>query len=379
MKTFLCAPKRTVDPGHCPRAHRQVGCAHEPPATSVRGAGFVSPCPVVCGGTVKGDTGPSSAPPVSLRTCARLSPAMRTLWTRTRVAASWFPSWTGRSVAWRRPAFGGRACVGADLQAEMCNTQACEKTQLEFMSEQCSQTDGTPLRVSAGNASFYRWGPAEQYSRGDALCRHVCRAIGETFIMRRGDSFLDGTRCVPSGRREDGTLSLCVAGSCRTFGCDGRMDSRQVRDACQVCGGDNSTCSPHHGSFTAGRAREYVTFLTVTRNLTSIFISNRRPLFTHLGEPGRGALTRVSRTASGEAQTPRCPRFGCQLLVQGTRQAGWSLGGPQECGNSYTHGYGLSQKQEATEPERGMPSADLGGLQGVPTRGAHPASASSFN
>uniref|UniRef100_A0A673VT21 Peptidase M12B domain-containing protein n=1 Tax=Suricata suricatta TaxID=37032 RepID=A0A673VT21_SURSU len=201
-----------------------------------------------------------------------------------------------------RPAFGGRACVGADLQAEMCNTQACEKTQLEFMSEQCSQTDGTPLRVSAGNASFYRWGPAEQYSRGDALCRHVCRAIGETFIMRRGDSFLDGTRCVPSGRREDGTLSLCVAGSCRTFGCDGRMDSRQVRDACQVCGGDNSTCSPHHGSFTAGRAREYVTFLTVTRNLTSIFISNRRPLFTHLGEPGRGALTRIP--LSGVTQVP---------------------------------------------------------------------------
>lgn len=50
---------------------------------------------------------------------------------------------------------------------------------------------------------------------GDALCRHMCRAIGETFIVRRGDSFLDGTRCVPHGRREDGTLSLCVSGSCR--------------------------------------------------------------------------------------------------------------------------------------------------------------------
>ncbi|XP_060466300.2 A disintegrin and metalloproteinase with thrombospondin motifs 13 isoform X2 [Panthera onca] len=180
------------------------------------------------------------------------------------------------------PAFGGRACVGDDLQAEMCNTQACEKTQLDFMSEQCSRTDRKPLHLSPGNASFYRWGSAEQYSQGDALCRHMCRAIGETFIVRRGDGFLDGTRCVPSGRREDGTLSLCVSGSCRTFGCDGRMDSQQVRDACQVCGGDNSTCSPRNGSFTAGRAREYVTFLTVTRNLTSIYVANRRPLFTHL-------------------------------------------------------------------------------------------------
>lgn len=50
---------------------------------------------------------------------------------------------------------------------------------------------------------------------GDALCRHMCRAIGESFIVRRGDSFLDGTRCVPSGPPEDGTLSLCVRGSCR--------------------------------------------------------------------------------------------------------------------------------------------------------------------
>lgn len=33
---------------------------------------------------------------------------------------------------------------------------------------------------------------------------------------------------------------------------------------------------------------EYVTFLTVTRNLTSVHITNRRPLFTHLGELARG-------------------------------------------------------------------------------------------
>ncbi|XP_059957503.1 A disintegrin and metalloproteinase with thrombospondin motifs 13 isoform X2 [Mesoplodon densirostris] len=187
-----------------------------------------------------------------------------------------------------RPAFGGHACIGADLQAKMCNSQACEKTQLEFMSEQCAQTNGEPLRLSLGSTSFYRWGTAEQYSRGDALCRYLCRAVGESFIVRRGDSFLDGTRCVPGSPQEDGTLSLCVSGSCKTFGCDGRMASGQVRDVCQVCGGDNSTCRPQNGSFTAGRAREYVTFLTVTPNLTSIYIINRRPLFTHLAVRIRG-------------------------------------------------------------------------------------------
>ncbi|XP_013362013.1 PREDICTED: A disintegrin and metalloproteinase with thrombospondin motifs 13 isoform X2 [Chinchilla lanigera] len=236
-----------------------------------------------------------------------------------------------------RPAFGGRACTGADLQAEMCNTQACEKTQLEFMSEQCAQTDSQPLPLSQGGVTFYHWGAAAQYSQGDALCRHVCWAIGESFIVRRGDRFLDGTRCVPSGPQEDGTLSLCVLGSCRTFGCDGRMDSRQVWDVCRVCGGDNSTCSPRNGSFTGGTAREYVTFLTVTPNMTGVHIVNRRPLFTHLavriqgryvvaGEAGIAPNTthpslledsRVEyRVALAEDQMPRLEEIRIQGAVQ---------------------------------------------------------------
>nr|KAF6482907.1 ADAM metallopeptidase with thrombospondin type 1 motif 13 [Rousettus aegyptiacus] len=196
-----------------------------------------------------------------------------------------------------RPAFGGRACVGADLQAVMCNTQACTKTQLEFMAEQCAQTDRKPLYLSPGNASFYRWGAAVPYSRGDSLCRHMCWAVGESFIVRRGDSFLDGTRCVPSGPREDGALSLCVSGNCRTFGCDGRMDSQQVPDACQVCGGDNSSCSPQNGSFSGGRAGEYVTFLTLGPNLTGVYIANHRPLFTHLAVRVRGRYLVAGNTS----------------------------------------------------------------------------------
>ncbi|XP_052037878.1 A disintegrin and metalloproteinase with thrombospondin motifs 13 isoform X2 [Apodemus sylvaticus] len=196
-----------------------------------------------------------------------------------------------------RPAFGGRACVGEDLQAKMCNTQACEKTQLEFMSEQCAKTDRQPLQLSQGTASVYHWAAAVQHSQGDALCRHMCWAVGENFIVSRGDSFLDGTRCVPSGPRQDGTLSLCLLGSCRTFGCDGRMDSQQVWDVCQVCGGDNSTCSSQNGSFTAGRAREYVTFLIVTPNMTSVHIVNRRPLFTHLAVRIQGHYIVAGKTS----------------------------------------------------------------------------------
>ncbi|XP_058158650.1 A disintegrin and metalloproteinase with thrombospondin motifs 13 [Dasypus novemcinctus] len=198
-----------------------------------------------------------------------------------------------------RPAFGGRVCPGADLQVEMCNAQACGTTQLEFMAEQCAQTDGRPPHPGA---RVYRWGPAAQHSRGDALCGLLCRAVGQRFLARRGDSFLDGTRCVPSGPWR-GDLSLCVAGGCRAFGCDGRMDSGRVWDVCQVCGGDNSSCSLRSSSFSAGRAREYVTFLTVTPNLTSVYVANRRPLFTHLAVKvgGRYVVAGESRPSPSTA------------------------------------------------------------------------------
>ncbi|XP_069438153.1 A disintegrin and metalloproteinase with thrombospondin motifs 13 isoform X12 [Ovis canadensis] len=292
-----------------------------------------------------------------------------------------------------RPAFGGRACVGSDLQAEMCNTQACETTQLEFMSEQCAQTDGEPLHLSpGGSTSFYRWGTAEQYSKGNALCRHVCRAVGESFMVRRGDRFLDGTRCVLGDPQEDGALSLCVSGSCRTFGCDGRMDSGQVRDVCQVCGGDSSTCRPQNGSFTAGRAREYVTFLTVTPNLTSISVINRRPLFTHLVKvhgryivAGNGSISastsypsllednRVEyRVTLSEDQLPRREEIRIRgptrddMEIQVYRRYGEEYGSPAHPDITFTYFQPEQRRAWAWAPLRGPCSVSCGaGLRQV--------------
>ncbi|XP_072488956.1 A disintegrin and metalloproteinase with thrombospondin motifs 13 isoform X2 [Notamacropus eugenii] len=187
-----------------------------------------------------------------------------------------------------RPAFGGRDCAGADIKAELCNTQACEKTQLEFMSEQCAATDGKPLYLTAGVPTFYSWKSAAQYSQGNDLCKHICWAVGKNFIVSRGESFLDGTRCVPTDHQAEGTTSLCVMGRCRAFGCDGRMDSGHVKDVCQVCGGDNTTCSRVSGSYTGGSAQEYVTFLTIPPNFTTVHITNQKPLFTHLAVKVRG-------------------------------------------------------------------------------------------
>ncbi|KAL6085450.1 hypothetical protein STEG23_004652 [Scotinomys teguina] len=232
-----------------------------------------------------------------LRMYARLYPATQTPWTKAAAAASSFLSWMGQNVVWRRVHAVSHWQGSCLYLSSASSGQACEKTQLEFMSEQCAQTDSQPLHLSQGSASFYHWDAAVQYSQGNTLCRHMCWAVGESFIVSRGDSFLDGTRCVPSSPREDGTLSLCVLGSCRTFGCDGRMDSQKVWDACQVCGGDNSTCSSQNGSFTAGRAREYVTFLTVTPNMTSVHIVNRRPLFTHLAVRIQGHYIVAGKTS----------------------------------------------------------------------------------
>ncbi|XP_031747422.1 A disintegrin and metalloproteinase with thrombospondin motifs 13 isoform X1 [Xenopus tropicalis] len=181
-----------------------------------------------------------------------------------------------------RPAFGGRACEGSNLQAEMCNTQVCSSTQIGFMNEQCSDTDTKPLYLSPGIPSFYKWTSAVGFVDGKALCQYMCRAQGKSFIVARGKSFLDGTRC-ETNKEANAKLGLCVAGSCRVFGCDGVMGSGMVKDQCGVCGGDNSTCNRIHGSFSEGKAGEYVSFLTLPPGSTSLKVTNQKPVFTHLG------------------------------------------------------------------------------------------------
>ncbi|XP_068105317.1 A disintegrin and metalloproteinase with thrombospondin motifs 13 isoform X2 [Hyperolius riggenbachi] len=180
-----------------------------------------------------------------------------------------------------RPAFGGRDCEGVALQAQICNTQECEKSQLDFMAEQCAATDDKPVILSAGVNSFYRWISAAGLVQGDTLCHYMCRAQGMNFMVRRGDSFADGTRC-ETGAEESGGYNVCIAGKCKVIGCDGVMDSGKGADQCGECGGDNTTCSRVSGSFTEGKAGDYVTFLTVPAGATSVRVTNQKPLFTHM-------------------------------------------------------------------------------------------------
>ncbi|MED6286602.1 hypothetical protein CHARACLAT_007748 [Characodon lateralis] len=181
-----------------------------------------------------------------------------------------------------RPAFGGNDCEGPDIEAELCNQQPCKRTQLEFMAEQCSQTDLQPLYLLPNTASFYKWIPTIGFVKGDEQCRYMCQSDRENFMVSRGSCFVDGTRCESESLTSYGTTAACLQGRCQLFGCDAVLHSRKVWDVCGVCGGDGSTCILKSDSYSGGRAKEYTTFLTLPVNATQVHIVNRAPVFTHL-------------------------------------------------------------------------------------------------
>ncbi|XP_061762864.1 A disintegrin and metalloproteinase with thrombospondin motifs 13 isoform X2 [Nerophis ophidion] len=181
-----------------------------------------------------------------------------------------------------RPAFGGNGCVGLDIVAELCNLQPCQRTQLDFMAEQCSKTDLQPVYLHPGQASFYTWVPAVGFSQGDEQCRYMCQSKGDAFIVSRGSQFADGTRCEPDDQPLSGSTAACLRGKCQLFGCDGVLHSGKVNDACGLCGGDGSSCTITSDSYNRGRAKEYITFLSLPLNATQVYIINRAPLFTHM-------------------------------------------------------------------------------------------------
>ncbi|XP_028312307.1 A disintegrin and metalloproteinase with thrombospondin motifs 13 isoform X2 [Gouania willdenowi] len=154
-----------------------------------------------------------------------------------------------------RPAFGGHECVGPETEAELCNQQNCERSQLDFIAEQCSQTNLHPLYLQPNTASFYSWIPAVEFTKGDEQCRHMCQSDGESFIVSRGSQFVDGTRCEPDSVPPLGNTAACLRGKCQLFGCDGVLHSGKQNDVCGVCGGDGSSCRLRVGAYSGGQAK----------------------------------------------------------------------------------------------------------------------------
>uniref|UniRef100_A0A670KEL6 ADAM metallopeptidase with thrombospondin type 1 motif 13 n=1 Tax=Podarcis muralis TaxID=64176 RepID=A0A670KEL6_PODMU len=194
----------------------------------------------------------------------------------------------GGVVARRRHVFWGGLCSKGPFDLSPLPQPCPMTTQVGFMDEQCALTDMKPLYLSLEFPSFYKWVSAVGYTKGDAMCKHMCRASGKNFMVSRGDRFTDGTRCELSSPAEETAVGLCVMGSCRMFGCDGRMDSVKRMDMCRVCGGDNTTCFGVKDSYAEGKSREYVTFLRLPPNTTMVHVVNQNPLFTHLGVKVQG-------------------------------------------------------------------------------------------
>ncbi|KAG8447486.1 hypothetical protein GDO86_014835 [Hymenochirus boettgeri] len=114
--------------------------------------------------------------------------------------------------------------------------------------------------VSAVHGDWSNWSPLSHY---------MCRAQGENFMVTRGESFVDGTRCEGA-----------------SFGCDGVMDLRYCGSLWGCAEAINSTCSKVDGSFTEGKVEmwlsvaEYISLFDVPLGSTSIRITTKS-LYLH--------------------------------------------------------------------------------------------------
>ncbi|KAF7650586.1 hypothetical protein LDENG_00123430, partial [Lucifuga dentata] len=131
-----------------------------------------------------------------------------------------------------RPANGGRTCVGATYQFQMCNTNECEDIYSDSREEQCHAWD--PRFELHSNKNH--WLPYE-HPDSNKRCHLYCQSKETRDVVFMQRMVLDGTRCSYKDPH-----SVCVRGECEKVGCDGVVGSSKQEDKCGVCGGDNSSC-----------------------------------------------------------------------------------------------------------------------------------------
>ncbi|XP_047187448.1 ADAMTS-like protein 5 [Scophthalmus maximus] len=129
----------------------------------------------------------------------------------------------------------GGPCAGDPRQYKICNTKECPPGSEDFREMQCAAFNNRPLVT--GNS--FRW---STFHGGSDPCELSCLALGHNFYYNFG-RVLDGTAC----NKELG--AVCVNGRCLTPGCDSILGSKQLEDACMVCGGHNSTCLHHRSVY----------------------------------------------------------------------------------------------------------------------------------
>ncbi|XP_050456835.1 thrombospondin type-1 domain-containing protein 4-like isoform X2 [Cataglyphis hispanica] len=143
-------------------------------------------------------------------------------------------------------------CIGTYKRYHTCNTQECPNFPKDLRAEQCAKYNGRNYKGRS-----YVWVP---FVDAPNSCALNCRAVGERFYATLEPAVMDGTPCdAPNLRgrgssgisteRNGGERWLCVAGQCKSVGCDGVVGSGATMDACGVCGGQGRGCRLFEGIF----------------------------------------------------------------------------------------------------------------------------------
>uniref|UniRef100_A0A8C7ZLC6 ADAM metallopeptidase with thrombospondin type 1 motif 2 n=1 Tax=Oryzias sinensis TaxID=183150 RepID=A0A8C7ZLC6_9TELE len=129
-----------------------------------------------------------------------------------------------------RPANGGRTCVGATFQFQMCNLEECEDIYSDIREKQCREWD---------HSDKQNWLPYEhkECKYTNKRCQLYCQSRETQVVFFARETVEDGTRCSYKDPH-----SVCVRGECKKVGCDGVVGSSKQEDKCGICGGDSSTC-----------------------------------------------------------------------------------------------------------------------------------------
>ncbi|XP_008275963.1 A disintegrin and metalloproteinase with thrombospondin motifs 2-like [Stegastes partitus] len=162
-----------------------------------------------------------------------------------------------------RPANGGRTCVGATYQFQMCNTSECEDIYSDTREEQCHAWDP---RFEV-HSNKHHWLPYE-HPDSNKRCHLHCQSKETRDVVFMQRMVLDGTRCSYKDPH-----SVCVRGECEKVGCDGVVGSSKQEDKCGVCGGDNSRCKTFKDTITrTARKQGFLRILEIPRGARHLLI-----------------------------------------------------------------------------------------------------------
>ncbi|XP_011609041.2 A disintegrin and metalloproteinase with thrombospondin motifs 2-like isoform X2 [Takifugu rubripes] len=162
-----------------------------------------------------------------------------------------------------RPLNGGRTCLGATYQFQMCNTNECEDIYNDPREEQC-RTWEPEFEL---HSNKHHWLPYE-HPDPNKRCNLHCQSKETRSVASTDQVVLDGTRCSYKDPH-----SVCVRGECEKVGCDGLFGSSKQEDKCGVCGGDNSSCKTFKDTITrTSKKQGFLKVLEIPRGARHLLI-----------------------------------------------------------------------------------------------------------